>query len=1184
MKRPPEFLWQLLALAAAAALPLLALLIWGAYRNVEEAHTEAEQSVRVRAAQVAQQASDTVTRAQRFLEFLSDRAELVALDGPRCDALLASMVTVDPMWANIGVVALDGRRVCSSIYGPGPVPQSYAAFPWFQHAVSEEGFTISKPFVGPSEQVPVAVASLPLRNRGGERIGLVGVSLDRSQWVAQWKRMQFPPGSVVALVERDGTVLARMPETEEWLRPGAVDALRDAGHTTRLPGADGDGIERVVAVAEVPGRQWSAVAGIPTGQIASRSRAALLRNLLAGGAALLLAVIVALLIARRLAQPVAMLSRTARAVASGQRQARTPQLRGGVFGEVASEFNRMLDVQEQTEAQLRESERRYRDMLDSVELFSLMTDLDGRLTYCNDHFVRRTGHAREELLGTDGLRCLFSPQHDDERLRLLQALQRGELPRRVETTVLARGGERLAVLWNTSMLRSVEGDIVGAACIGEDVTARREAELGAARLSALYAALSRTNQLIMRKHDDATGLPESICSICVDTGHARVAAVVLRKDESCEVSACAGPAAGVLKEQPVRVSELRRGSPVDVALRQGRHGIDAGEHSPVPDAFVPASARQVGIRAMAAFPIRRAGSVIGALCLYVEEAGYFDAEIVALLDEMAEDLSFALDNADREAAGIEQRRRAEVGYDNFRRAFDAIPTIALINRMEDARIVEINAAGARLYGFRRDEMLGRRLKELGAGMSDADLARFRARVEQQGSVRDFEAATRVRSGAQRTLLLNGERIDFDAQTCVLTMGVDITELRTAERAEQARRVAEAASNAKSEFLSRMSHELRTPLNAVLGFTQLMEADVHERLSERQRQRIARVREAGGHLLALVNDVLDLSRIEAGRLQLQLQPVPIGALLDSALELCESHAQARAVTLEAAYRGTDTGSVFADQVRLRQVMVNLLSNAIKYNRPGGTVRLDVKAEGKRTLVSVADNGLGMTQEQVHHLFEAFNRLGRERTEIEGTGIGLSVCRHLVQLMHGEIEVQSRFGEGTTVRLSLPSSIVAPLDLQRLGPEVLTAASAAAELSGTVVCIEDNPVNMALLEEAFMRWPDVRFEGAPDGRRGLALTKSLRPDLVLLDMQLPDMDGYQVLHALRADPATRDTCVVVVSASAMPEEIERALGAGAERYWTKPLDFHLFEDELPQLLQGQREAAGKKAHGRNAPAGR
>jgi signal transduction histidine kinase/CheY-like chemotaxis protein len=404
--------------------------------------------------------------------------------------------------------------------------------------------------------------------------------------------------------------------------------------------------------------------------------------------------------------------------------------------------------------------------------------------------------------------------------------------------------------------------------------------------------------------------------------------------------------------------------------------------------------------------------------------------------------------------------------------------------------------------------------------------------------------------------------------------VTLRERNQVEVEAAARRAAEASSRAKSEFLSRMSHELRTPLNAVLGFSQLLLADAQNRLTAQQMAQLEHIRGAGWHLLALINDLLDVSRIEIGQLQVQAQAVELGPLLDEALYMTEPVAQTHGVNLDIAGGKQGCTWVLADPIRLRQVLINLLSNAVKYNRPGGSVRLEVADDGEAVLIDVIDSGIGMTPDQLAHLYEPFNRLGQERSGVQGTGIGLVLTRQLVRLMQGRMDVDSEVGRGTRVRISLQAHRANEADDSSSFMPSLRAAldpprGDAPTPAGVVLYIEDNPVNQMLVEQLLTRWSAVLLVQAEDGANGIELARTLRPDLVLLDMQLPDMDGLAVLDALHADPATRDLVVVVLSASAMPESVAEARARGVSEYWTKPLDFDRFLADMQRLLTIQHK---------------
>jgi CheY-like chemotaxis protein/anti-sigma regulatory factor (Ser/Thr protein kinase) len=363
----------------------------------------------------------------------------------------------------------------------------------------------------------------------------------------------------------------------------------------------------------------------------------------------------------------------------------------------------------------------------------------------------------------------------------------------------------------------------------------------------------------------------------------------------------------------------------------------------------------------------------------------------------------------------------------------------------------------------------------------------------------------------------------------------------------------------------MSHELRTPLNAVLGFSQLLQSDSKSPLTSSQHAQVEHIRMAGWHLLTLINDVLDVSKIEAGRVDIEERGVDLMALLDESVRINDGSAAQRGINIIPTYRSLGRLFVRADPARLRQVMINLLSNAIKYNRDGGRVDVSVSIETDEIHITVADTGMGMNHEQLQHLFEPFNRLGREHHGIEGTGLGLALTRQLVLLMHGRIEVNSEEGVGTCVRVAMP--LHEPI--HQLEAATLPVHSETSDVeglpAGVVLYIEDNPVNVLLIEQLLLRWPDVVLLQAETGRDGIALAQTAQPNLILLDMQLPDMNGLEVLAELGRQDNTRGLPVVALSASAMPDEISAARETGALDYWTKPLDFEYFLREMRRLLE-------------------
>ena len=420
---------------------------------------------------------------------------------------------------------------------------------------------------------------------------------------------------------------------------------------------------------------------------------------------------------------------------------------------------------------------------------------------------------------------------------------------------------------------------------------------------------------------------------------------------------------------------------------------------------------------------------------------------------------------------------------------------------------------------------------------------------------------------------------------------DITQARATAAEREEKLLARRESQAKSQFLARMSHELRTPLNAVLGFAQLLyderEGEVvdAQKVRELTQARARHIMTAGHHLLGLINEVLDLSSLESGELPASLQVLAMATLIDDVLPMVDKLAEQHEVILT---RLRTEACVLADPTRLRQVLINLLSNAIKYNRPNGVATVEAVLENSQVVIRVRDNGRGMNAKQLERLFEPFNRLGAEQGGIEGTGIGLSIVRAAVLHMGGTVHVSSQPDIGSCFEVRLPAvdegaaHALAPswgmasasqrARLQAAGSPTLTPTPTPtpavpltlpqrrpAAMTG-VLYIKDNDINMMIVSELIGQRRDLSFHAAADGQRGFIAACQHLPELILIDMQLPDMDGLQVLRLLRAEPSTAAIRCVALSANAMPADIRTALDAGFAAYWTKPMDFAAFHAAL------------------------
>lgn len=530
--------------------------------------------------------------------------------------------------------------------------------------------------------------------------------------------------------------------------------------------------------------------------------------------------------------------------------------------------------------------------------------------------------------------------------------------------------------------------------------------------------------------------------------------------------------------------------------------------------------------------------------------------------------------------------------------FEANPLPLFVYDLQTLQIVDANRAAQRNYGYGHAEFCAKTILEI---RPPEDIARV------MESVRTTPPASR-NSGVFRHLRkdgslihveINSQELVFQGRRVRLVCPVDVTERVRAEAAlaerqrevqelnerlerrvqertaalehsnqalEQARLAADSANRAKSEFLSSISHELRTPLNAVIGFGQLLEAGGAALTPEVHAGYVGHIVEAGRHLLGLISDVLDLAQIEAGRVSLQPAPVALGPLLDECAAMLAPLAQTIGVKVVLSVHCTE--EVWADRARLKQTLLNLLSNAIKYNRLQGRVEVGCSpVVGGGLRIEVRDTGIGLDEAQLERLFEPFNRLGQERGRIEGTGIGLALTRHLVEMMGGRIGARSQAGAGSVFWIELPP---VPATLPATPSRAVSGAAKpnpATAGVATVLSVDDHAPSQLLVMEVLRRRPQVRVLAADNGDDGVRLARELRPDLILLDNNMPGLSGPQVQALLRADPRTAGIPVIALTASATSGEVQAGLAAGYFRYLTKPID-------VEQLLGAVDDALARR----------
>ena len=495
----------------------------------------------------------------------------------------------------------------------------------------------------------------------------------------------------------------------------------------------------------------------------------------------------------------------------------------------------------------------------------------------------------------------------------------------------------------------------------------------------------------------------------------------------------------------------------------------------------------------------------------------------------------------------------------------------------------VNQTECRMLGYTREEMVGKPVWQfVAADQQEQSREAVRRKITGEEPPAPFERDFLRRDGGYLILEIYDNLIYNRAGqvTGIRSVLLDVTDRRLAEQLlanevtererltvalRRSKEEAEKANRAKSEFLSRMSHELRTPLNAILGFAQLLEMSA---LDRDKREAVAQILKAGQHLLGLINEVLEISRIEAGRLSLSPEPVLISSAIQETLDLLTPMAVRRNIMLRDEGGKERRRYVMADQQRLKQVLLNLISNAIKYNSDDGTVTIATEEiDGSRLKIKIRDTGPGIKPDSLSKLFTPFERLGAEQTGVEGTGLGLALSKRLLEMMGGSIGVENNPDRGSTFWMELPLVQDPVQQLETAMPPVSTTVRPAQQQRQRIVLyVEDNLSNITLIEHIVVHRPHVKLVAAMQGRLGLDLAREHRPDLILLDLHLPDISGEDVLYALRQEPALQNTPIIVISADATRGRIERLQSMGVLDYLPKPLDIKRFLQLLDTCLSG------------------
>ncbi len=782
-------------------------------------------------------------------------------------------------------------------------------------------------------------------------------------------------------------------------------------------------------------------------------------------------------------------------------------------------------------------------IFNSANFSSIATDAKGVIQIFNVGAERMLGYAATEVVNKITPADLSDPQELLERAKALSVefgtpissgfdalvfkATRG-IEDIYEMTKIRKDGSRFPAIVSVTALRDEKNAIIGYLLIGTDNSARKQAEQALLNAGALQSAIFNSANFSSIA-TDAKGVIQ-IFNVGAERMLGYAAADVLNKITPADIS-----------------------DPQEVIARAKALSLElATPISPGFEALVFKASR--GIEDIYELTyIRKDGSRFPAI-----------VSVTALRDAQGAIIGYLLigtDNTARKQVEADQKQLAQRLRDHqfYTRSLFESNIDALMTTDPSGIITDVNKQMEELTGCTRDELIGAPFKNY---FTDPEQAEASIKlVLSEKKVTNFELTARARDGKETVVSLNATTFyDRDRKLQgVFAAARDITERKRLDQVlqeknvelESARSVAEKANLAKSEFLSSMSHELRSPLNAILGFAQLMESDSPPP-TPAQKEGITQILGAGWHLLKLIDEILDLAKIESRQVPLSREPVSLAEIMLECQGMIEPQAQQRGIRM--IFPRFDAPCfVLADRIRVKQVLINLLSNAIKYNSEQGTVDVEYAENTPgRIRVSVRDTGSGLHPEQLAQLFQAFNRLGQEAGREEGTGIGLVVAKRLVELMGGVIGVESTVGVGSVFWFELVACAEPQLAVE--GGETAALTQPPRPRTGgphTLLYIEDNPANLKLVEQIIARHPDIHLLTAVNGNSGIEIARLSQPDVILMDINLPGINGFEALDILRADPATAHIPVIAISANAMPRDIERGLKAGFFRYIIKPI---------------------------------
>jgi PAS domain S-box-containing protein len=877
---------------------------------------------------------------------------------------------------------------------------------------------------------------------------------------------------------------------------------------------------------------------------------------------------VAVILAQLLVAPISRLTQVAAQIAKGDLRTQAQVESRDEIGTLASTFNSMLDALSRARRELQESEALYRSLVDySPDMITLHSQ--GKVLFINPAGAKLLGaKSADELVGQPIMDII--PLQDRESARQgMESTRATTQP----TPLLQRKMHRLDGTSFEAEIRAIPILHAGEPAIQfimRDITERKAAEEKIRELLTEVArqrgdlerrVVLRTeelNTLNQRLQNELIERQELMVSLRDSEERFRLLfdaspeAIFLMDPHDTEMlwpivdcNQVAGRMNGYTRNEligkSIDILNLKKGEreEFEVVLEKLRHEV---------------------VHGLEAYHIHRDGHVFPVeYSTTLIKVG--DRELVLGIDR---------DITDRQLL-VESLRESE---EQFRLLFEASPDAIFLISPHDPSwpIIDCNEVACTMNGYARDELIGKSIDILNTSSGNpAEREDYLERIRQKG-ILHYEASHRNKAGHLFPVEVSTSIITVAGHELVLGIDRDITERKHAEEAlsrakdaaEESRRVAEAANGAKSEFLSRMSHELRTPMNAILGFAQLLEMSRKEALTSTQKERVNQIVKGGQHLLDLINEILDISRIEANRMQISPEPVSVRESIQEVLDLVTPLAVKRHIQVVTKLGNSDVNQfVMADRQRFKQVLLNLLGNAVKYNYDGGSVIVTCQAiPANKWRISITDTGPGISQENLARLFVPFERLNADQPNVEGTGLGLVLAKRLVEMMQGQLGIESVVGRGSTFWVELPSTESPVARLERMGgtgglPVISTSAR-------KILYIEDNVANFELIQQVMADYSQIKLLWAADAKTGIEMTRERRPHLVLLDLHLGGADGAEVLRQLKQDKKTAEIPVVVVSADATSGQIDRLTALGAQAYLTKPLNVKHFVRLIEELL--------------------